>query len=109
MANRLNLNDDISDVFQFTINGLDYDLRYPTLKELEPIQKLNNERNLLQGDESEAGKKKLDAIDKKLTEAFYGFVEPVGHTTPIEKTLENSNVLVVKAFNDMVQTQLSGE
>lgn len=109
MSSRLNLNDDISDVFQFTINGLDYDLRYPTLRELEPIQKLNNERQALVGKDDDASKKKLDAVDEKLTEAFYDFVEPVGHETPIRKTLENSNVRVVKAFNDMVQTQLSGE
>lgn len=106
MSNRLNLNDDISDVFQFTINGLDYDLHYPTLKELEPINDLNQERQKLQ---AEGDDKKLAAVDKQLTEIFYGFVKPVGHDTPIKDTLENSNIRIIQAFNKMVQEQLSGE
>lgn len=106
MSERLNLNDNISDVFQFTINGLDYDLHYPTLKELEPINNLNQERQKLQ---AKGDSKKLSAIDKQLTEIFYSFVKPVGHDTPIRETLENSNVRIIQAFNKMVQEQLAGE
>lgn len=103
MSSRLNLNDNVSDAFQFTIGGLDYDLKYPTLEELEPIQALNKERAEL-GEGADTS-----AIDKKLEETFYSLIIPVGHDTPIQDVLKKQPFPVVKNFNDMVSKQLSAE
>lgn len=103
MSSRVNLNDNVSDVFQFTIGGLDYDLKYPTLEELEPIQALNKERAEL-GEDGDTS-----AVDKKLEEAFYSLIIPVGHNTPIQDILKKQPFPVVKNFNDMIAKQLSAE
>ena len=39
MSTRVNLNDNISDAFQFTIGGLDYDFKYPTMEDFGKIQR----------------------------------------------------------------------
>lgn len=103
MSSRLNLNDNVSDAFQFTIGGLDYDLKYPTLEELEPIQALNKERADL-GDEGDTSE-----VDKKLEDAFYALIIPVGHETPIREILKKQPFPVVKKFNEMIAKQLSAE
>lgn len=103
MSTRLNLNDNVSDVFQFTIGGLDYDLKYPTLEELEPIQELNKEKESL-GEGADTS-----AIDKKMEEAFYSLIVPVGHETPIRDILKKQPYPVVKKFNEMITSQLSAE
>lgn len=103
MSSRVNLNDNTSDVFEFTIGGLDYDLKYPTLGELEPIQELNKERDAL-----EDGADTTD-IDKRIEDAFYALISPVGHTTPIRETLKSQPFNVVKRFNEVIAKQLSAE
>lgn len=106
---RFNLNDDVRDAFPFTVNGLDYDLKYPTLKELEPYTDLSQQRENLSKKTDDASVKKLNEIDKKLTDMLYSFVKPVGHKTPIKDTLENSNIRIIRAFNKMVSDKLLGE
>ena len=44
MSARQNLNDNVNATFPFTVGGVDFDLKYPTLEELEPINKINTER-----------------------------------------------------------------
>lgn len=103
MSSRVNLNDNLAEAFPFTIGGKDYDLKYPTLEELEPIQELTAQRNEL-GDGADT--KELDA---KLEEAFYALIVPVGHDTPIQDVLKKQPFNVVKAFNKMLTEQLSAE
>lgn len=109
MSSRVNLNDNVEEVFGFTVGGLDYDFKYPTLAMMEPIQELSKEREKAELDKSPEGVDKLSKIDDELTEKFYEFVVPVGHNTPIEETLKNQSLPVVKAFHKMITGQLAAE
>lgn len=108
MSSRVNLNDNTSDRYEFSIGGLDYDFVYPTLEQVEPITDLYNAR------EKETKKENPDDavlkdIDNKLEEALYGLVVPVGHTTPIKETLKKQSFKVVQAFNKMMTEQMTAE
>lgn len=109
MSSRINLNDNTNDKFEFTIGGLDYDFKYPTLDEIEPVTKLYNEREAEVKKDTPESVEKIAEIDDKLTKAMYSMVVPVGHTTPIEDTLKKQPFPVVKAFNKMMTEQLSAE
>lgn len=110
MSSRQNLNDNISDRYEFSVGGLDYDLIYPTLTEIREIQELVKESQKLDKDESLDEKEKekaLDTIQKKTEKAMYSFIKPVGHNTPIEETLEKQPLPVVNAFNNMLAKRFS--
>lgn len=109
MSSRVNLNDDTSEKYEFTIGGLDYDFKYPTLEQIEPITDLYNKREQESKKETPESVKTIAKIDEELTTHLYSFVIPVGHNTPIEKTLKTQPYTVVKKFNKMVMDLLSSE
>lgn len=109
MSSRINLNDNTSDRFEFSIGGLDYDFKYPTLEEIDPITELYKQREKAEKENTPEGVEKVAQIDEKLTETLYGLVIPVGHETPIRETLKKQPYPVVKAFNKMITEQLSAE
>lgn len=109
MSSRKNLNDNTSEKFEFTIGGLDYDFKYPTLEQIEPITDLYTKREAASKEETPESVKTISKIDKELTDLLYSFVVPVGHETPIEKTLKTQPYPVVKAFNKMMMDLLSAE
>lgn len=109
MSSRINLNDNTSDKFEFTIGGLDYDFKYPTLDEIDPITNLYKERDIENKKDTPESVQRVAEIDEQLTEALYGLVIPVGHTTPIRETLKKQPFPVVRAFNKMMTDQLSAE
>lgn len=106
MSSRLNLNDNVESSFPFTIGGIDFDLKYPTLEELEPITKINTEREKAQKD---GDADKLAELDKKLEEAFYSLITPVDGVSNIQDVLKKQPFPVIKAFNKMITEQLSAE
>ena len=109
MSSRINLNDNTSDKFEFTIGGLDYDFKYPTLDEIDPITNLYKERDIESKKDTPESVQRVAEIDEQLTDALYGLVIPVGHTTPIRETLKKQPFPVVRAFNKMMTDQLSAE
>ena len=109
MSSRLNLNDNTSDRFEFTIGGLDYDFVYPTLEQIDPITALYKERDIASKEDTPESVEKVAQIDEKLTNKLYELVLPVGHNTPIKETLQKQPYPVVKAFNKMMTEQLSAE
>lgn len=109
MSSRINLNDNTKDRFEFTIGGLDYDFKYPTLDEIEPITNLYQERDIESKKDTPESVARIAEIDEQLTEALYNLVIPVGHTTPIRETLKKQPFPVVRAFNKMMTEQLSAE
>lgn len=106
MSSRVNLNDNTSDRFEFSIGGLDYDLKYPTLEQLEPMTDLFNQREVV---EDSGDTEKLRELDEQISDKMYSMIIPVGHTTPIRETLNKQPYPVVKAFNKMLTEQLSAE
>lgn len=109
MSSRVNLNDNTSEKYEFTIGGLDYDFKYPTLEQIEPITDLYEKRDVAVKEDTPESVKEIKKIDEKLTDLLYSFVVPVGHETPIEKTLKAQPYPVVKAFNKMMMDLLSAE
>ena len=109
MSSRKNLNDNASDKFEFTVGGLDYDFKYPTLEEIEPITNLYTERESEAKKDTPESVEKIAEIDKNLTDKLYSMVVPVGHETPIEDTLKKQPYPVVKAFNKMMTDLLAAE
>lgn len=111
MSSRVNLNDNTNDTFGFTIGGLDYDLKYPTMEEITPIQELVSQTNSIENsdlpdDEKEA---KLAKVREEMEEAMYKMIVPVAHNTSIQDTLKKQPFPVVKKFNKMLSEQLSAE
>ena len=86
-SERFNFNDDVSDAFQFEINGLAYDMRYPTQDEIRPFVKL--------------------ATEYKAVEDFiHSLITPVGHETPIKETLKKVNIVVLRRLNERLIKEL---
>ena len=106
MSSRVNLNDNTNDRFEFSIGGLDYDLVYPTLEQLEPMTDLFSQREVA---EDSGDKEKIKELDEKISDKMYEMIVPVGHSTPIRDTLKKQSFSVVKAFNKMLAEQLSAE
>lgn len=107
MSDRINLNDNVEASCGFTIGGYDFNLKYPTLAELEPITTISDERAKAIKDGDSA---KLAELDAKLDETFYSFITPVNEGTPdIKEVLKNQPFPVVKAFNKFITTQFSVE
>ena len=104
MSTRTNLNDNVNDCFPFTIGGVDFDLKYPTLEELEPIQNINTQREKAIAEKELV---KVAELDDQLENIFYGFIKPVDGTSSIKDVLKKQPFPVVKKFNEMVKTQLS--
>lgn len=109
MSSRTNLNASVEATFPFTIGGLDYDLKYPTLEEIEPITEITKKRDAEAKKDTPESVEETAKLDKELEELFYSFILPVGHTTPIRDTLKVQPFPVVKAFNKMVAEQFSAE
>ena len=109
MSSRVNLHDNACDRYELSIGGLDYDFKYPTLEEIEPITQLYQEREKAEKEDTPESVDKIADIDNQLTEKLYSFVIPVNHTTPIRDTLKKQSYKVVKAFNKMMTDQLSAE
>lgn len=112
MSSRLNLNDNTNTKFEFTVGGLDYDLNYPTLEDLEPIQDKFKELRRAQNNEGLAESERDAAVERITDEAqglIYAMIVPVGHNTPIEETIAKQPYPVVKAFNKMMNEQLAAE
>lgn len=94
-----NLTDNVNEDFQFTINGVEYKMRYPLVEELEKLQQMSEQQ---QKDEK-AGK---EVNTKELETYMYTFISPVKADSPsIEEILKKQNVKVLQNFNTMFKTE----
>lgn len=110
MSSRENLFDDVDEVKQITIAGHDFDIRFPTLEEMEPIQKMLTEVNALRDKTDDEAVKKTEELDKKFQKALYAFVEPVGeHNDSIEKVLKTLPAKVSRRLNNVLIDMLKAE
>lgn len=85
-----NLNDNVSDSFEFEVGGHKYKMRYPTLPEAQKI-----------GIESEKAGDDIDTFLK----VVYSFVDSVEDAPPIAETMKKQNMLVFKRFATMIRTE----
>lgn len=102
-SERFNFNDDVSDAFQFEINGLAYDMRYPTQDEIRPFVKLAKEYKVA---EDQGDVEKAEKINEKMEAFIHSFIIPVGHETPIKETLKKVNIVVLRRLNERLIKEL---
>lgn len=73
------------DFFRFQLNGKIYQMKYPTMEEIQKAQKLS---------------------DQEKVEWIYEFITAEDKDTPpIKEALAKKNVKFLQAFNNMVATQ----
>lgn len=103
---RINLNDNVADHFEFTVGGINFNLKYPTLEQLEPVQKINTVRaEAVKNGDTE----KVTECDRELEAVFYGLITAEDGVSKIADVLKTQPFPVVKKFNKMITEQLSVE
>jgi len=108
MSQRLNLNDNVNEAFPFSVGGHDFDLRYPTLEEIEPLQKVIADREAA---EKAGDADKIEAATNQLMDTIYGFIVYAGNENPapnIKDVLKKQNTKVIAKFNEMMINELKG-
>lgn len=81
---------DADDKPQITMGGHKYQLRYPTVEDIENIQKLKT--------------------DEERQEVLYSFIEPRdGEETPFRDVIRKQDIRVFKKFTEMVKKEFGVE
>lgn len=97
------LNDNVNESFTFEVGGHQYKMIYPTLEQVEELQKLV----------TESGSKKADGeVSDETTpmDWMYKFISQVGeNTSPIQEVMKKQNIRVMANFSDMVKTEFGLE
>ncbi len=104
MSNYGNISDNVADSFQFEVNGLKYDMRYPLTAEIDKIQELTRSAQVADEENRPEDVKK---ISNELETLIYGFIQPIDHEVTIKETLTNVNVRVMRNFNTMIRQELA--
>lgn len=87
------LNDNVEDSFSFILGGFTYNMRYPTVEELENVQ-------------TALKKAQEDEDTKTIMDQMYQFISPVDKDAPsISETMKKQNLPVIKKFNEMIKTE----
>lgn len=91
--------DDVKDYFSFKINGNEYRMTFPTVAELENLQKLAIK-------EADAvGEDKLK-VGKEIQQFIYSYITPEDEKSEDINTLvKKMNIVVFKKFNEMIQKE----
>lgn len=89
-----NLNDNVNESFDFELGGSKYTMRYPTLEEIEKLQKIleNNPDN-----------------NDKMMEFMYSYISEQDGASPIQKVLPKQNIRVIKNFTEMIKSEFGIE
>ena len=128
MATKYNLSAGVVDSFSFALADkgpedeepvvVEFSLRYPSQKDLEPSQAVAREiedlRDQMNNSETTTAQRKelqdkIDALEREQTKYFYELVTPVGHNRDIREVLERANIMVVKNFNKMVRQEFNAD
>jgi len=85
-----NLDEKVAEEFSFTINGIEYSMRYPNTEEIEAQGKMT---------------------DEQAAEFMYGFITPKKEGDPeIKVTLKKANIKKMQNFTKMIETEfMTGE
>lgn len=87
-----NLNDNVSDDFEFQLGGKKYKMRYPLIEELDKMQDILDKSD-----------------DNKLMDYVYGFITPVGEAPNIKDTMQKQNVRLLRNFVTMIRVEFGIE
>ena len=97
---KYDLTGSLEDKFTFTIGDKEFEFRKPTVREMRDVSKK------FSGIEKETD---LEVQTQKSDEAMaelYKFVVPVGHDSNIRDVLDQQQVGVQVAFNEMIKKEL---
>lgn len=97
---KYDLTGSLEDKFTFTIGSKEFEFRKPTVREMREVSKK------FSGIEEETD---LEVQTQKSDEAMnelYKFVVPVGHDSSIKEVLDDQQVGVQVAFNEMIKKEL---
>ncbi len=97
---KYDLTGSLEDKFSFAIGDKEFEFRKPTVREMREVSKK------FSGIDQEAD---LDVQTKKSDEAMaelYKFIVPVGHEANIRDVLDDQQVGVQVAFNEMIKKEL---
>lgn len=89
-----NLNDNVADSFDFTLSGNTYTMRYPTLEEIQDIDKASKE----------AGANSDTVLD-----ILYKFVQAKDSAPPLSQVMPKQNTKVISNFMDMIKQEFGTE
>ena len=85
-----NLNDNVSDSFEFEVGGHKYEMVYPTLEDAQKVQKLVED---------------ADGDAQKSLEPIYKFIKPKGESPNISSVMKKQNVRVLQNFKKMMEAE----
>lgn len=97
--------DNVSDKFEFQVGGKDFDLKYPSLSEMEPMQKKLDE--VAKSKDSEEVKNLK--INNIIIEGIREFITPVGHEESLEDVLQTVPITVARKLNRKLVSEIFGE
>ena len=98
-----NLDDDVTEHFEFVLKGKRYKMRYPTTEETE--QSRDKIKTLKKKYEKDVDKS-IQAVEDFYQEWMYSFISKVDEDAPDIKTaLLKSNVKLVKNFSSMIESE----
>jgi glycerol-3-phosphate cytidylyltransferase-like family protein len=90
-----NLNDNVSDSFEFILGGFTYKMRYPTVEETEQVQEVLK-------------KAEKDGDSSIILEQMYQFISCEDEKAPkIDEALKKQTLPVIKNFNEMIKAEFS--
>lgn len=102
MSTYRDLTDNVDESFPFMLRGKKFEMRYPTTRELEEIQALNDRYEEMDPSTPEAKE-----LAKELAGAMYKFIHPVDHDVDIKEALKDENTQVLRKFHFMIKTELA--
>lgn len=103
-----NITDNVNDDFKFVMRDKKYAMRYPRTDEVNELQRLTDELKEAEKTRDE-DPENYKAVGRKVEDYLYSLISPIDHDAPIRAALEKENVVVMRNFNKMIQTELSLE
>lgn len=106
MSSRMNFDDTVSTKFEFQVGGKDFDLIYPTLTEMKPI-----EEGILKIQQSKKSKEEKEVeMNMFIVESVRDFVVPVGHDEKFKDVLNGVPLNTARTLNTkLVELLFQGE
>lgn len=89
-----NLNDNVNENFGFEVGGHSYLMRYPSVEEIEGLQKVIKES---------------ENDTEKILDYVYAFVSADEGTPPLKDVMRKQNVKVMVNFTNMIKSEFVGE
>lgn len=97
---KYDLTGSLEEKFTFTIGDKEFEFRKPTVREMREVSKKFS--GIEQETDVELQTQKSDEAMAEL----YNFVVPVGHDSSIKEVLDDQQVGVQVAFNEMIKKEL---